>query len=142
MPQPIFIVDETGFGKGVIDNVCTGNKQSLTRQIVTTNHSTAMTCLVFFSAAGQILPSFIIYERCISNRVNRYGRIIAKRLCWCCPVHPLTIRPDCCKSSENPVIANLLVPQLNHTKQCHDIKHSQIYNSCINFSIVNLHTLV
>lgn len=68
-------MDETGFGKGVASNVCTGNKNTYTRQVVTTQHTTATMCV---SASGQVLPTFVIFEKSFPSGAYRDGRFF-----WC-----------------------------------------------------------
>lgn len=65
-------MDETGFGKGVASNVCTGNKNTYTRQVVTTQHTTATMCV---SASGQVLPTFVIFEKSFPSGAYRDGRV-------------------------------------------------------------------
>ncbi|XP_033747537.1 uncharacterized protein LOC117332656 [Pecten maximus] len=71
-PEQIFNFDETGFGKGIIaqDKVCTGNGNTFTRQTSLTTHSTAAVCV---SASGQVLPTFLIYEKSFPSGAYRDG---------------------------------------------------------------------
>ncbi|XP_069134293.1 uncharacterized protein [Argopecten irradians] len=71
-PHLIYNMDETGFGKGAIaqDKVCVTSGGAYTKQVATTNHSTATVCV---SADGKVLPSFIVFEKSFPGGSYRDG---------------------------------------------------------------------